>query len=133
LILSLLVGVLDGFGLAMFLPMLQMTEGSESIDPESMGTLRFLVDLMGKFGFDITLVSVMIVMLFFFVLKGVAKLFEAWYRVVIQMYYIKKLRFSNINRLSNYSYKAFAMADVGRIQSTLTGEIGMVVNAYRSY
>lgn len=45
LTLSLFVGVLDGFGLAMFLPLLQMADGSnQEVDTEQLGSLSFLVD-----------------------------------------------------------------------------------------
>ena len=133
LLLSLLGGVLDGLGLAMFLPLMQVADGNSEVDPESMGSLRFIVDGMQSLGIELTLFSVMGVMLFFFLAKGLSKFIEAWYRTVIQVYFIKKLRFANIDGLSNYSYKAFVSADVGRIQNTLSSEIGMVVSAYRYY
>lgn len=133
LFLSLAVGTLDGFGLAMFLPLLQMVDGQEVADGESMGNMRFLVDGIEALGLNLNLVTILTVMLFFFVLKGIARFLEAYYKVILSRYFIKNLRFANINKLGNYSYKAFVMADVGRIQNTLSGEVGRVLNAYKSY
>lgn len=131
--LSVIVGALDGFGLAMFLPLLQMVDGSGTSDPESLGSLRFLVDGMRDLGIPLTLTSVMLMMLLLFTLKGIAKFIEAWYRVIIQRYFIKKIRFNSIDLLSNYSYKSFVLADVGRIQNTLSGEVGQLITSYKNY
>jgi ABC-type multidrug transport system fused ATPase/permease subunit len=133
LALSLIVGTLDGFGLAMFLPLLQMVDGQAAASSENMGNMRFLLDGMASLGIPLTLVSVMLVMLFFFTVKGVARFAEAVYRVVVQRYFIKTMRFATIDKLSNYSYKAFVMADVGRIQNTMSGEVAKVSGAYKSY
>src|SRR5690554_7589254 len=40
LILSLTVSVLDGFGLTMFLPLLQLVSGEGAVDPDQMGGFR---------------------------------------------------------------------------------------------
>jgi ABC-type multidrug transport system fused ATPase/permease subunit len=133
LALSLAVGTLDGFGLAMFLPLLQMVDGQTQATSESMGNLGFLVDGMLKLGLPLNVNSILLVILFFFLLKGMARFIEAYYKVQLSRYFIKNLRFQNIEKLSNYSYKAFVMADVGRIQNTLSGEVGKIVSAYRNY
>lgn len=131
--LSMAVGVLDGFGLAMFLPLLQMVDESSNATAEGLGNLRFLIDIMENLGINLTVSSVLLVILFFFTLKGVAKFFESYYKVLVQQYFIKKIRFDTISKLSSYSYKAFVTADVGRIQNTLSGEVGRVAQAYQTY
>jgi ABC-type multidrug transport system fused ATPase/permease subunit len=130
---SICVGALDGFGLAMFLPLLQMVDGNHGVNPESLGNLRFLVDGMAGLGIGMTISSVLLVILFFMILKGAARFVEAYYKMTLSRFFIKNLRFQNIDKLSNYSYKAFVSADVGRIQNTLSGEVTKVLNAYRSY
>ncbi len=132
LFLSVLVGTLDGFGLAMFLPLLQMVNG-ESGDAEAMGNLKFLVDTMSQLNIPLILSSVLIVMLVFFVLKGIARFFESYYNVILTRFFIKRLRFANIDALTNYSFKSFVTSDVGHLQNTLSGEIGRVVTAYKAY
>lgn len=130
--LSVFVGTLDGFGLAMFLPLLQMVDGGSG-DHEAMGELRFLVDTMDSLGIPLVLSSVLFVMLGFFILKGVFKFFEGYYNAVLNRFFIKKLRFENVDALTNYAYKDFVNSDVGHLQNTLSGEVGKVVNAYRFY
>lgn len=131
--LSILVGLLDGFGLAMFLPLLEMVDGKAEASSEALGNLGFLVDGLKALGLTLDLKTVLLVMLVFFMLKGLAKFFESYYRVIVQQYFIKKLRLENVEYLTNYNYKAFVTSDAGRIQNTLSGETERVAGAYRYY
>lgn len=131
--LSLLVGVLDGFGLAMFLPMLQMIDGEDAQSTEGLGDLEFIVSGMESIGLDFTLNSVLAVLLFFFVMKGMAKFIESYYKVIVQQIFVRSLRLQSIDRLANYRFESFVSADVGRIQNTLSGEVDRVVIAYKTY
>lgn len=133
IIFNLLIGILDGFGLTMFLPLLQMVDGSSNVESESMGELKFLVDFLENSGIPLNLLSVLLFMAFFFFAKGVAQYLAGVYRVNVQQWFIKRLRVSNIRGLNNLSYKYFVTSDVGRIQNTLTGEIGRISIAFTNY
>ncbi|MBK6264511.1 ABC transporter ATP-binding protein [Marivirga sp. S37H4] len=134
LILSLLVGVLDGLGLAMFLPLLQMTDGSnQEVDTEQLGSLSFLVEGFAELGIPFNLFSVLLIIFFFFSCKGIMKFLEGYYRVIYQQYFIKNIRISNADLLSNYSYNAFVTSDSGKIQNTFSGEVQRVNAAYKHY
>jgi subfamily B ATP-binding cassette protein MsbA len=130
--LSIVVGVLDGLGLAMFMPLLQMIDGEEG-KAEGLGNLDFLVKGMERLGIPLTISAVLVVMVGFFVMKGLVKFMEGYYRVFLQRYFIKKLRFANVDLLANYSYKSFVMSDSGKIQNTISGEMERVLSAYNSY
>jgi subfamily B ATP-binding cassette protein MsbA len=133
--LSLLVGVLDGFGLAMFLPLLQMVGGgtSQEVETEQLGNLSFLVDGIAYLGIPFNLYSILLIILFFFSCKGIIKFFEGYLRVVYQLFFIKNIRILNTDSLANFSYNNFVTADSGRIQNTFTGEVERVNVAYRAY
>jgi ABC-type multidrug transport system fused ATPase/permease subunit len=130
--LSILVGLLDGLGLAMFLPLLQMIDGGEG-SAEGLGKLDFLVTGITKMGIPLTVSAVLGVMVVFFVLKGLVKFMEGYYNVYLQRFFIKKLRFANVDLLVRFSYKDFVLADSGKIQNTISGEVERVLGAYRSY
>lgn len=130
--LSILVGLMDGFGLAMFIPMLEMV-GDGAASAEGLGNLAFLVKGLTVLGLELNLVTVLMTMLFFFSLKGIAKFVEQYYKVIVQQYFISKLRLDNLDKLTHYQYKAFVTADAGRIQNTLSGETERVASAYRFY
>ena len=130
---SILVGLLDGFGLTMFLPLLQMVSDSSQVDPESLGNLRFLVDIFGQVGLPLNLISILVLMLIFFFGKGLVQYIGGAYNVNIREWFIKRLRLENIKGLNSLAYKYFVMADVGRIQNTLTGEVDRVAGSYFNY
>ena len=130
--LSILVGVLDGLGLAMFLPLLQMIDGGEG-SAEGLGKLDFLVNGIAEMGIPLTISAVLGVMALFFVLKGLVKFLEGYYTVYLQRFFIKKLRFANVDLLVKFNYKNFVTADSGKIQNTISGEVERVLGAYRSY
>jgi subfamily B ATP-binding cassette protein MsbA len=134
LIVSIFVGLLDGLGLAMFLPLLELVadQGAQATS-EAMGNLAFLVDALQSTGLKLTLTVVLLTMLLFFCLKGVAKWLETYLNVIYQQYFIRKIQVENINALADYNYQAFVTADAGDIQNTLSGEVQRVVQAYRMY
>ncbi|WP_209332910.1 ABC transporter ATP-binding protein [Lunatimonas salinarum] len=130
--LSIGVGLMDGLGLTMFIPLLQLIDGGEG-SAEGLGRLAFLVDGLKALGIPFTLVPVLLIMVLFFLAKGAFKFMESYYRVRMRRYFIQRLRFQTIDRLSELSYKAFVLSDSGRIQNTVSGEMERVVAAWSSY
>ena len=133
LFLSIIVALLDGFGIAMFLPLLQMIAEPGKNSAYHMGRLSFLIKDLGSIGLELNLVVVLIVMLAFFCLKGGFKFLESYFTAVYQQFFIRNIRESNIKALSVFNYNKFALTDAGRIQNTMTGEVQRVSLAYRSY
>lgn len=128
---SLLVGVMDGFGLAMFLPLLKMVAGEHSTSADGqMGSLSFLVQGLSQFGLTLTLTVVLLTMLLFFILKGIFRFIETSCRAIYRSFFIAKVRIENINALAKYSYQQFVTADAGRIQNTMSGEVERVSVAF---
>lgn len=133
IVFSIFIGILDGFGLTMFLPLLQMVSDSTAVDPEALGNLRFLVDFFGNLGIPLNLMSILGLMLLFFFGKGIMQYISGVYNVNVREWFIKKLRIKNIKGLNNLAYKYFVMSDIGRIQNTLTGEVDRVAAAFFNY
>lgn len=130
-ILNIFVGVLDGLGLAMFLPLLRVAAGSGT--GESLGMLQFIPDLLSKVGLSFTLPVILGVMTLFFLLKGIAKFSAESYRVKLIEYFTRNTRLELISDLGSLRFKAFVQTDAGRVQNTLTGEVGAVVNACTAF
>lgn len=127
------VGILDGFGLVMFLPLLQMANHPDVIELEKLGNLRFLVQGMETIGVSLSLSSILIFLILFFALKGLAQYISNLHQLNIKQIFIIKVRITLINLLNRMSYKAFAIANVGRIQNALSGEVDRVARAYQAY
>lgn len=133
LMLSILVGILDGFGLAMFLPLLQMVASDGGVASEQMGNLSFLVDGIEALGLSLNLTVVLLTMLLFFSLKGVFIFIEKYKNAIYQQYFIRNIREENILALAKYDYKKFVDEDAGRIQNTMSGEVSRVAMGFNHY
>jgi len=132
--LSINVGLLDGFGLAMFLPLLQMVGGNTSDVPkEGLGNLGFIVNGMGYIGLELNLTNVLLMLSLFFVFKGVAQYGNGLYEVILRQYFVRNTRVNLTEAMSRMSYKSFALSDIGRIQNTMTAEVGNIIQAYQQY
>ena len=133
LFISLTVGILDGVGLALFIPLLQLAIGGESsgsIARNENFISEFIIETMN---INPTLINVFWLIFLFFTLKGVAKFFETYCRILYQQVFMRKLRVSNIDHLNTFSYKSFLKADTGKIQNTFSGEVNRVNIAYEFY
>jgi len=130
---SLMVGILDGIGLALFIPLLKLIStnsnninnvGSEDeISNFVINTLKIVPSLLNIF----------LLIFLFFSLKGIAKFIESYLRVLYQQIFMRKIRVSNIDLLSQYEFQSFITSDTGRIQNTFGGEINRINSAYSHY
>ncbi|MEM6522310.1 MAG: ABC transporter ATP-binding protein [Bacteroidota bacterium] len=134
LVMSMVVGILDGFGLAMFVPLLQVVSGDDSfVSPEAIGNLKFLIDWTTYLGFEINLEVVLLLIAFFFTLKGCAKWFEQFLKVVNNQKLTLRARKQLLNNLNRFQYSRFVSNSSGRLQNALTGEIGRLSQSFFSY
>ncbi|TVR39067.1 MAG: ABC transporter ATP-binding protein [Cryomorphaceae bacterium] len=133
LVASVAVGLLDGFGLAMLLSLLQTIDGASQPNPDDLGNLRFLLDFLNSIGLELVLETVLIFMLAIFIFKGVAKYFYLTYMVNTRRFFVRKIRHETIEALSSLSYKYFVLSDAGRIQNTMGSEVSRVINSFNRY
>ncbi len=125
---------LDGFGLAMFLPLLKMMAdeggGDSGLD---LGNVDDMIQYMSDIGLDLNLTVVLMLMLGFFTVKGIVKFVEVYVSAENQRRFVIRIREQNIWDLARYRFDHFVTADAGQIQSTMGGEVYRVMNAFRSY
>lgn len=131
--LSLLVGLLDGFGLAMFIPLLQMLDGNTTETGEELGSLDFIPQFMESIGIGFTVTSVLILILIFFSLKGAVQFIQGYVSVIYQQFFMREIRVTNINLINSFKFSEFVKTDSGRIQNTFSGEVEKVNMAYKTF
>lgn len=131
--LSIGVGILDGFGLAMFLPLLEMVNEAEQADGGTLGNLKFIVDGMHWLGLSLNLVSILMVMVVFFTVKGVIKFINGAYLTIIRQFFVRRIREQLLAAFNQLRYKYFVKSDVGRIQNTMSVEVERVSAAFQYY
>lgn len=132
---SMMMAILDGIGLTMFIPLLSLSDAESGAvaGESSMGDMSFLVDWLGRVGISLTIYNVLILMVVFFTLKGLARFAADFYRVLLQQRFVNALRLQNMELLAKYDYLAFSKSESGRIQNTFSSEVERINNAYRSY
>jgi ABC-type multidrug transport system fused ATPase/permease subunit len=131
--LSLMVGLLDGFGLAMFLPLIQMVAGSGDLDSSDLGIVSFLPAFFNSIGIVLSLKAVLLTLMIFFIIKGIIKYFEGVYSIKLQQLFIVLIRKKCVNTLLDFQFASFVKTDAGKIQNTLSTEVQRVLAAYKSY
>lgn len=134
-LINILVGLLDGLGLAMFIPLLQVATGDVTSDSTkaSMGGLHYITDFIKMLGFKLNLTSILIFLVLLFVLKGLCRYGQSLYASKIRMIFIQKIRFGLVDLLKGLSYHGFLKIDAGKIQNSLIAEVQRVFNTFNSY
>ncbi|PKG43441.1 ABC transporter ATP-binding protein [Psychroflexus sp. MES1-P1E] len=133
IILGVFVGVLDGFGLAMFMPLLEMVNEVKQANGSSLGNLSFLLDGLEFIGLSLNLTAVLLLMIFFFAYKGIIKFFSGIYNAILRKFFINKLRNQLLSSFNQIKFKYFVISDVGRIQNTMSVEIERASAAFYNY
>lgn len=131
--LSFFVGVFDGFGIALFIPLIQASMDGDVDLSESFGNFKFIFDLFEQMGLDITVSFMLGLMIFLFLLKGIFKFLDTNYKTILQSYFVKNLRYKMVNSLEGMKFTHFTTMDAGEIQNTLSGEVYKVTASFISY
>lgn len=132
LVLNFLVGLLDGLGLAMFVPLLAIATGSNTGN-ESLGNLEFLIDFVHTLGIELNLQNALILMVGLFTLKNFFFYLRIIYFNKIRIMGLLKIKLDLVSGLKNLSYKGFTTMDAGKIQNNMIGETGNLILAMVFY
>ncbi|MGV4438317.1 ABC transporter ATP-binding protein [Ornithobacterium rhinotracheale] len=127
-IMNAIVGLLDGLGIAMFIPLLSVTGGA-SRNFSSLGKLQYFTNSLQNIGIQLTFENVLIVMILIFSLKGILTYLRFIYSAKIRLFVIKQIRFTLIKKLESVSYNGYTQYDPGKIQNTLTVQVERMVQA----
>ncbi|WP_111672137.1 ABC transporter ATP-binding protein [Algoriphagus litoralis] len=131
---SLLVGLLDGFGLALFIPVFQIAaDGITQENRDALGNLEFLLDWIEMLGFGLNLNVILGVMVALFFFKSILKFYDGIFKTKLQMEFVRKLRYEMVDGLGGMSYKNFLNLDAGKVQNTLSGEVFKVTYSFLTF
>lgn len=132
-LLSIVVGILDGIGLSMFLPLLEIADGNEVASTSSLGNLNFLLDTFRFLGFQLNLNTILFFLFLFFLLKGFITYLFSIYKARVSQSFVAEMRLTLTSLFSKYKYKSFLKSNVGQIQNSFTSEVSRVTSAYLNY
>ena len=129
---SLIVGVMDGLGLAMFFPLLKIANGQDAIS-DTNEYLVYIYKMIETFGLSVNLQSILIFICVLFMIKGISNYISKIYRVSLRHLFMRKLRIEIVESLNSLEYKTFVFTNPGRIQNTITEEVERIGTAFRSF
>lgn len=129
-VLSFSVGILDGLGLAIFMPLLELVGNPDQVTDATQTPVHEFINTLG---ITITFTNVLFLMLVVFSFKGFMKFASSSYRVIVFQSFIKSLRLKMFVNFDQIKFKYFTSSDVGRIQNTFTLEVDRVSSASRFY
>ena len=132
LILNLLIGLLDGIGLTMFIPLLSIATNSETSN-KSLGQLQIIIDFFKYIGIEINITNMLLLRVGMFVFKGITNYLKSLYMTKVNLVIAKKIRFNLIDYLNHLSYEGFTKMSIGRIQNHIIGESGKLLGAMNSF
>lgn len=135
LVLSILISLMDGLGLAMFIPLLEFV-GNESrhvSGEQSLGQLQYLIDFIENMGFKLTVTTILGFLVTLFVSKGILKFIQLSYYAHLRQLVMKKVRYEMLNNLHALSYSGFLQLNAGKIQNTFSNEVARLFLSMTSY
>ena len=130
---SVLLGLLDGIGISMFLPFLQIINGEKDQNNLSVGKLDLIFEYLSVNYIELGIYLPLLLMIFFFSLKGIVKFYSESFRISLQQFFLKKIRLSTLVLLNKVSFQFFVTCTQGRIQNTLTGELERIQQFFNHY
>ncbi len=133
--LSVLVSLMDGLGLAMFIPLLEFVgDPNKTVrGEESLGNLHYIVDAVEGVGFELTLTTVLAMLVILFAFKGILKFIQLNFYAHLRQSFMMKIRVELLSRLERLSYSGFLELDAGKIQNTFTAEVNRLFAGMTSY
>ncbi len=133
IVLSIAVSLLDGIGLAMFMPLLQNAADPNTNSSHSMGHLHYVTDAITAMGFKLNLGTILIVLVILFSLKGFGKFMEVNYQARVMQFFMKRVRHKLVSDLQQISYKGFLQVDAGKIQNIFIAEVQRMSQAVKAF
>lgn len=128
---SFFVSLLDALSLSMFIPLFEVASDKEAASGNKLS--QYFISFLELLNLSASINSVLLLMVFFFVLKAVFRYLDVYYRNLVNSYFVKKVRIQLLNLISNLKYSKFISTDLGTIQNSLTTEVVNVNSAYVHY
>ncbi len=127
-----LMAMLDGIGLTMFVPLLQIADSKGNL-AEGGKLNQYLSYVFTSLNISLTVVNMLFFIVIIFIAKAVFLYFTQYFQTQTLQIFVKKIRTELIYGLRNLNYKEFVSTDIGRLQSSLIGESNQMAQACSQY
>ncbi len=134
IVLNLILGLLDGVGLAMFIPLISIATDSNATQTDlGTGNFYFIIEIYEHLGINFNLFNALILILIIFSAKGLLSYIRSVYFAKVRLMGLRKLRLALIKDLKYFTYTGYTKVDSGRVQNSMLGEIGKTISAMTFY
>lgn len=131
---NLILGLLDGLGLTMFIPILSIASGTnEQTGQEDLGKLQYFLDFFTYVGIEFNLINALIFIFLVFSIKGLLEYTRGLYFSKLRLKSMRELRYKIISHIEGLSYLGFTKLEIGRLQNTLIGELNKLINSFNYF
>jgi len=121
--LNILIGVFDGIGLSLFIPLLLLNNSTNQINESKSKFLEELVSFMHSLNIEVSTVSILLLILTVFSIKGLIRFLQMYHLAKMKHLFITNIQNNLVYGLSGLTFKGFTELDAGRIQNNLTNEV----------
>ena len=133
---SFLVGLFDGFSLALFMPLLELIGSEERLATgavDQLGSLSFLTKGFDYIGVPMRASYILMAIFILLAFKAVFNFLGTYIGAIFQQKLIRKIRLENIEKVRSLKYEAYVTMDAGQIQNSLSTEVERVNAAFNNY
>lgn len=129
------IGILDGIGLSLFLPLLELIsqEGERLPSNSSLGGMKYVLVLFEFFKVELRIDTVLLFIFVFFLLKGIFFFIREYIYVIYRSRFIEKIRLDSIHGIVELNYENYLTTSKEKIINTLNAETERVNRAYTAY
>lgn len=133
-VLSALIGLAEGFGIALLLPLFHALD-SGGLDQVSIDgrTQRFLFGVVQSLGVSQSVFGILLLIGTVFIAKGAMKFAEAAYRGYLQSQLLRELKIRLFDEYSRMSYQYYVRRSTGHFLNVIHTQIDGLYGAFRGF
>lgn len=125
--------LLDGIGIALFVPLLQLMDRNPAAAESTDRLMHYVRSFFEVAGVSVSLTNIIILILVLFTAKALFFFITQYYQNRVLMNFVYQMQRSNDAALSSLSYKAFLKKSFGEFHYLLLEEPGNIRDAALSY
>lgn len=123
ILLNIIIGLFDGVGLALFIPLLLISNSSDTFSNSDSKFINAFSSIMDFFHIEISIISILFLILIIFTIKGLFRFLQLYYLAKMKQAFISNIQKNLVDGLLGLTYRGFTKLDAGRIQNNFTNEV----------
>ncbi len=127
-----LAALMEAFGIAMLLPLIEMADVDMGDSQPSVITL-FMQDILNFFGIGTSMIGVFVFIGIIFIVKGFIKFAEGAYKAILQADLQREMKSKVFNYYSNMNFHYYSRYNTGHFINIIGGQVGKLIKSFDNY